>query len=284
MPTNTLSNLNPNSPNFIKDVEARLIELEEEYSIETYPSEHRNHLGASAITDDCWRKLWYTFRWVKLGQAEGRMRRLWQRGKDEEKKFEAFLFWAGFYKREIVTPFSKINGHYGGTPDDRWIIKWANDVKIIAEYKTFGSKYFAKLKEDKVRKSNPKYFGQMCAYGKEYEVKYALFYAVNKDTDEWYREFIELDWNFAQELENKARDIIHATIPPDKINQNPAFWICKSCTFQGICHFGEKIEKNCRSCTFATQIENSKWKCNKWDAVIPKDAIKDGCQAWKGIV
>lgn len=277
-------NLDPNSPTFIQDVEVRLIELEEEYSIEAYPSEHRSHLGASVIGDDCRRKLWYQFRWVKLQQAKGQMRRLWQRGKDEEKKFEAFLFWAGFYKREIIEPFNKINGHYGGTPDDRWIIKWANDLKILAEYKTFGSKYFNKLKEEGVIKSNYKYYCQMCSYGKEYQLEYALFYAVNKDNDEFYRKLIKLDWNLATELENKARDIITSQIPPAKINENPAFYICKMCTFQQLCHFDEKIEKNCRSCINAIPVENAKWKCNKWDKEIPKQAIKDGCGEWKGIV
>lgn len=275
--------ISPNDPDFAAQVEARLIQYEEEYSLEKYPSEHRSHLGASAIGEECWRKLWYQFRWIKLGQAPGRMRRLWQRGKDEEAKFEAFLFWAGFHKREIQQPFSKVNGHYGGTPDDCWIIKWANDIKILGEYKTFGSKYFEILKKEKLIKSNPKYYAQLSTYAKEYNVKYVLFYAVNKDNDELYCELVQADYQLAIQLEKKASDIIYSENPPLKINENPAYFKCKMCDFNSICHYNEKIEKNCRSCTHSKPVENSRWFCKKWNNVIPKDFIKTGCDSYEPI-
>src|SRR4051812_24091994 len=97
--------LDPNDPDFYAKAEARLHQYAEEYSREQFPAEHRSHLGASSIGEECWRKLWYTFHWVKLQQAEGRMRRLWNRGHREEEIFEGFLFWAGFRKREIHEPF-----------------------------------------------------------------------------------------------------------------------------------------------------------------------------------
>lgn len=281
--------LDPNSSTFAADVEARLVVLEEEYSIETYPASHRSHLGASAIGEECWRKLWYQFRWMKLGQAEGRMRRLWNRGNREEAQFEAFLLWAGFSVRTINEAtgkqylFSKINGHYGGSTDGKLLIRWANDYPVIAEYKTFAAKYFTKLKEEKLKKSNPKYYAQLCTYGREFEVKHALFYAVNKDNDEWYRELVALDWNYALELEKKATDIIYAKLPPARISEQAAFWQCKFCTFQGICHHGETPERNCRSCVNAVPGPNAGWICAHYGP-IPKAEIPKGCQNWKGIV
>lgn len=275
---------------FAQQVEQRLYQYAEEYSIEKYPSEHRNHLGASAIGDECWSKLWYQFRWIKLANPEGMMRRLWNRGHREEEVFEAFLMWAGFTVKSVdpVTnkqyTFSKVNGHYGGSTDGTMQIRWAQNFPIVADYKTFASKYFTKLKEEKLIKSNPKYFAQLSSYGKEFNCTHGLLFGLNKDTDEWYFELVKLDFNFAQELENKARDIIYATIPPDKINNNPAYWICKGCTFQDICHYNQPIEKNCRSCQFATPDIDAKWKCNKWNAIIPKEALKDGCPQWQGIV
>lgn len=286
-----LSDLNPSDPNFAQQVEARLIQYEDEYSIEKYPSRFNSRIGASSIADDCWRKLWYKFRWVKLEQAEARTRRLWNRGHREEEIFESFLLWAGIKLRSINPKtgqqysFSKINDHYSGRTDGVGLIGWANDYPIIVEFKTFADKYFNELKKKKLKISNPKYFGQMCSYGREFEVKHALFGAVNKDNDEWYWEFVALDFNYATELENKARDIIYAIIPPDKINQNPAFYKCKMCHFSGICHEGEPIEKNCRSCINSIPAQNAQWHCNEWGKDIPnKDAIMKGCPQWQRIV
>lgn len=283
-------NLDPNDPNFASQVEARLKQYEEEYSIETYPAEHRAHLGASSIGDECWRKLWFAFRWVKLGQAEGRMRRLWNRGHREENVFEKFLMWAGFTVQSINPAtdkqyvFSKIHGHYGGSTDGLLLIRWANNFRIIAEYKTFASKYFEELKQLKVKAAQPKYYAQMCSYGREFNVTHALFYAVNKDNDEWYREFVTLDHNYAIELEKKAEEIIISKIPPQRISEKAAYWKCKSCTFQGICHYGEKVEVNCRSCANAMPGLNGNWTCSLYNDIIPKDFIAKACPQHKGIV
>src|SRR5258706_6836432 len=100
-----------------------LHKLTEEYSIETYPTEHRAHLGVSIIGEKCSRKLWYSFRWCKLEQFSGRMRRLFNRGHKEEEKFKELLSWMGFFVREIDPTtnkqykFSALGGHYGGSGD-----------------------------------------------------------------------------------------------------------------------------------------------------------------------
>jgi len=257
--------LDPSSPDFEAQVEARLHVYAEEYSIESFPAEHRNHLGASAIGEECHRKLWYQFRWVKLAQAEGRMRRLWNRGHREEEIFEGFLLWAGFNVRSIDPKtdkqyrFSKVDGHYGGSTDGTMQIRWANNFPIVADYKTFASKYFEKLKKEKLKISNPKYFAQLCSYGAEFGATHGLLFGVNKDNDEWYFELVKLDPNYARELENKARDIIYSKLPPVKINDNAAFWLCKFCTFQGICHYGEQAERNCRSCCNSVPTNEGQW-------------------------
>lgn len=281
--------ISPNHPNFPQLIEERLKQYEEEYSIETFPAEHRHHLGASSIGEECWRKLWYQFRWVKLHQAEGRMRRLWNRGHREEEVFERFLMWAGFSSRSINPEtdeqyyFSKVDGHFGGSIDGILLIRWAENFRIIAEYKTFANKYFIELKEKKVKLAQPKYFAQMCSYGAAFKVEYALFYAVNKDTDEWHREFVKLDWQYADQLERKAEHIIYSSTPPDRISNQASYWKCKMCIFNGICHFNEPVEKNCRSCVFASPGEKAEWNCEKYGQ-IPRDFLKVGCGEWKGIV
>lgn len=272
------------------EIQSRLYEYAAEYSKERWPSEHRDHLGVSIVGKDCSRDIWYGFRWVKLIQHDPRIRRLFQRGHREEAQFQAFLLWAGFSFRRINPETDKqfkiegVNGHYGGSTDDLCLIRWCDDLPVVVEYKTHGDKSFIELKEKKLKLAKPQHWKQMCGYGGGFKIKYGLYCAVNKNTDEWYFEFVELDWNIAIELEKKASDIIYSQTPPQRINENPSYYVCKYCDFKGICHDGEKVEKNCRSCEFASPVDDGKWKCAKFNDVIPKEFLVQGCGEWKGIV
>lgn len=271
------------------EIQSRLYQYASEYSIETYPAEHRHHLGISIIGDECNRKIWYGFRWIKLIQHDPRMRRLFNRGHREEKQFERFLMWAGFRIRGINPETDKqyrisaVDGHYGGSTDAIALISWADDLPVICEFKTHNTKSFTLLKEKKVKEAKPQHYDQMCGYGKDFKLKHGIYCAVNKDNDEWYFEFVELDWTRAIELEKKATDIIYAKSPPPKINESPVYWKCKYCEFKGPCHDGEAIEKNCRSCVNASPVENGNWKCEKY-GVIPRDFLKSGCSEWKSLI
>lgn len=265
------------------EIVSTLYKYAEEYSIEKWPSEHRNHLGISIIGESCSRKIWYSFRWVKLIQHDPRMRRLFQRGHKEEPHFEEFLLWAGI-KIQTIDPrtskqykLSGVGGHYGGSTDGIGIISWSNNLPIIVEFKTHNKRLFTILKDKKVKIAQPKHFAQMSGYGKGFEVKYGLYCAVNKDDDEWYFEFVELDWNYAHQLEMKASDIINSKLPPARISDTPSYSDCVYCDYSAICHQGEKVEINCRSCKMAEAIENGEWKCNRFGQTIPKDWIAKGC-------
>jgi len=87
----------------------------------------------------------------------------------------------------------------------------------------------------------------------------------------------KLDWNYAIQLENKARDIIYATQLPPRISENPAFYKCKWCDKQDICHHGEVVETNCRSCKYAVPAPEGKWGCKHFNMLIPEDFIAKGC-------
>lgn len=301
MPTDFKPQINPDgtfSAETIRAINDRIYELADEYSITEFPAEHRKHLGVSTIGHKCSRHLFYAFRWCKLNQAEPRMRRLWQRGHDEEERFKTILQWMGFFVREIdpLTDrqynFSKINGHYGGSSDSLALLPWFRDDKsprILVEYKTHNNKSFTKLKGVKqpdgsykggegLIKSKPLHHVQMCCYGREFNTRYALYCAVNKDNDDLYFEFLELDWSIAIVAENKASDIINTRIPPPKISENPATFDCQYCDHQEICHYGVVVDTNCRSCKFAIPTENKTWTCTRYNIVIPNEHIATGCK------
>ncbi len=269
-----------------KAITDELYSMLDDYSREQSPAKHREHLGASIIGDKCSRKLWYAFRWVKLEQHEPRMRRLFKRGHYEEEKFAKLLSWMGFHVRSIDPEtkkqyaFSSVSGHYGGSGDTVALLPWFQndeDFRILVEYKTHNAKSFAKLKKDGLRKAKEQHFIQMSCYGLAFKTRYGLYLAINKDNDDIYFEFIELDWNLARLMEKKAADIITSQIAPPKISDNPAWSDCKYCQFQDICHHGECVEVNCRSCVSAIPVDDGQWHCKLYGQNIPKDFVVKGC-------
>lgn len=69
-----------------------------------YESGHRNHLGASELGEECWRKLWYGFHWVKKEPFSGRMLRLFNVGHSAEPRFISYLRGIGFEVKEFSNP------------------------------------------------------------------------------------------------------------------------------------------------------------------------------------
>ena len=113
----------------------------------------------------------------------------------------------------------------------------------------------------------------MCQYGYKYKIKYGIYLIENKNDSDITVQVVELDWELGHHLENKAFDIIEAKSPPHKISQQPSYYECKYCNFQDICHFGEAVEENCRSCKNSSPVERGEWFCSKYSTIIPKDQI-----------
>lgn len=255
-----------------------------------YEQGHRNHLGASELGEECWRKLWYGFRWVKREQFDGRMMRLFNVGHSAEPRFVSYLKGIGFEVKEFDEDGKQFRitgamGHYGGSLDGmckapaKYEIN--GDVIISLSFKTnnTGSGY-VKVAEDHLSKSKPKHWAQECQYGYKTGIKYCIYMIENKNDSDITIKVIELDWNLGKQLEKKAEDVIFSKEPPPRISENPAFYACKFCHVADICHNGAKPERNCRSCRYATPVENAEWHCSFHNANPPEDFIKLGCNNW----
>jgi hypothetical protein len=254
------------------------------WCIKEFTDEHRNHLGASLIGKECAREVWYDFRWVHKEVFEARMLRLFNRGKMEEELFVKWLRAVGCQVWEVDPNTGEqfriwgVSKHYGGSADSVGILPYLPDLPILMEFKTHNSKSYLNLANKGLIIAKPQHYSQMCSYGKHYNFKYGLYVAVNKNDDDLYYELVELDWKRAHDLINKAQDIITSQIPPPRISNNPAYFTCKWCSKAAICHANAPVEINCRSCKCCVPIEDAKWKCTRYDAVIPEDHIKKGCQ------
>lgn len=250
-----------------------------EYCKSKYYTDHREHLGASILGKPCSRKLFYTFRWCKKEQIEGRIQRLFQVGHNAEPRFIEYLKGIGFevWARDEAGEQFRIkgcNGHYGGSIDAIASHKADSTKRFICEFKTNGTgATFTDVDTKGIQKAKPEHWSQMCQYGYQMKIKYGLYLIENKNDSDIIVKIEELDWNLGFQLERKAQDIISSKIPPPKISEQPSYYECKYCTFQDICHHGEVVEENCRSCKFSSPIENAKWKCERFNAIIPKENI-----------
>jgi hypothetical protein len=67
-------------------------------------------------------------------------------------------------------------------------------------------------------------------------------------------------------------------IPPP-ISTDPSWYQCKFCDAHEFCHSTKTTKHvNCRTCAHSTATKASEWHCAKWDAVIPVDAQRTGCE------
>jgi hypothetical protein len=255
-----------------------------------YEQGHRNHLGASEVGEECWRKLWYGFRWVKAERFDGRMMRLFNVGHAAEPRFVTYLKGIGFDVKEFDENGKQFRisgswGHYGGSLDGKCKAperyQLSEDVILSLSFKTnnTGSGY-EKVSREILQKSKPKHWAQECQYGYKTGIRYCIYIIENKNDSDITIKVIELDWNYGAQLEKKAETIIFSKEAPPRISDNPSTFNCKFCHLTDICHNGAQPEKNCRSCRHAIPTEDATWTCNLHTGIIPEDFIKKGCDQW----
>lgn len=275
------------SHNDLIDLKSNIEEALETWSIATYKSEPRTHLGISEIGEDCKRKLFYKFRWMANENYDGRMLRLFARGHREEEKYINYLegINAKVYRFDNDGKqfrVSGVMGHYGGSCDGIVKLPWYPEIPLLLEFKTHNTKSFTHYVDKGLVISKPKHFEQMNGYGEKLKIQYGLYFPENKNDDDIQVTPIKLDWNRGIQLEKKAEEIILTNEPPPKISDSPAFWACKQCFAIDICHNEAIPNKNCRSCKNSSATENASWTCSKY-GIIPVGYIKDGCPEWMPI-
>lgn len=189
-----------------------------------------------------------------------------------------------------------VDGHFGGSLDGiaraKFDIFDPNNSRTIpagedflTEFKTHNVKSFVKLTTDFVKEAKYEHWCQMQIYMHERGLKWALYLAVNKNDDDLHFEVVEYIGPQAAALLEKARTIIHSRTVPNRLpGARHASWHeCKFCSFKDICHYGAATEKNCRTCISSVPVEDGKWRCTRWDAIIPSDAMLVGCDNYKMI-
>jgi hypothetical protein len=249
---------------------------------------YRRHLGASLIGRDCAFSLWLGFRWAKVSRFKERILRLFNRGHLEEAHFLAMLesakipIWyetpeGGQFK------FSDIQGHFGSSLDGVVKIPELLGKPAYAEFKTHNDKSFNKLVKEGVRDSKFEHFVQMQICMNAHNLKYGVYFAVNKNDDTLHIEIIEVDKVTVKNYLTRAKGVIYAKDGLPRISNKSSWWQCKFCDHLDICHNKAKPEINCRTCVYAEAV-NGGWHCtnsgfskSSGHTLLDKDFMKRGC-------
>ncbi len=248
----------------------------------------RPHLGASQIGKSCDRALWYGFRWVHTVPHSGRMLRLFNRGHEEEARFERWLTLAGITVFTIDErtgqqfQFADMDtgGHFGGSMDGMADgIPEAPKTRHVLEFKTHSNKSFNALVKNGVHKAKPEHDAQMQVYMHRAGLTRALYLAVNKNDDHLYAERVAYDAGSAQQLLARAKRIVTAQEPPAKLSETPDWYECTYCDYRTLCHGSALPDVHCRTCLHSTpELDgNARWSCAKWQADIPVEGQREGC-------
>ena len=183
--------------------------------------------------------------------------------------------------------FTDHDGHFSGSCDGK-IRDAAGTLGLpegwgLQEHKTHNEKSFNLLTKKGLLSSKPTRYVQMQLYMHYLGLKWGLYLAVNKNDDRMYAEVIYYREEIALPYVATAWKLIEAKQPPKRMTEDPSWFECKFCAFREICHYGEAPQKNCRSCVFSSPAADGEWHCGKFDAILPKDFMPKGCDAWEAI-
>lgn len=247
----------------------------------------RTYLGASIIGKECARALWYDFRWASKEKFDGRMYRLFQSGHLAEPRLVADLRAIGVEVHDVDPAtgkqfgFADHGGHMRGHMDAcaRMVPDGGRKWHVL-EFKTASEKAFRELRIKGVAVAKPQHYAQMQWYMGQSGMERALYMAVNKNTDEIWAERIHFDRVYFERLQAKAEWIIFSQEPPERIKDDPKYYLCAWCPHNAVCH-GHKVPAlSCRTCVHATPERqgDGRWSCAKKLADIPVQVQRTGCQ------
>lgn len=244
----------------------------------------RPHMGCSQIGHPCDRKLWLSFRWAVIEEFDGRVLRLFRRGRNEEATVIADLEAIGAKVESTGDRQCRVDfgSHVSGSVDGVVTgLPTAKKRKAILEIKTHSAKSFASVQAKGVKESHPTHWVQMQVYMLGMKLERALYFAVNKDNDAIHTEWIHLDKKGAEAAIERAKRIALSERIPEPISADADWYQCKMCSYRDFCHESKLTkEVNCRTCAHSTPKADSTWRCERYEADgIPVEFQRVGCES-----
>jgi hypothetical protein len=259
----------------------KLVPIEEE-------EEDRKYLGMSQIGEECYRKLFYSFRKAEKRDIQASGIKAIEDGFLQEDVManrlrmlpNIELFTMDPQNPEEQIGFSLLLGHFNGHCDGmiKGIIE-APQTWHTWEHKSVNQTKFNKLIKLRNEKGEKQalqlwdiiYFAQAQSY-MHVSTTQRHFSTV---TSPGGREYISIrtDYNrkIAEDIIVKAKAIIFNKYDlPSRISDKREYFKCKWCEFQEICHDGKFPDVNCKTCQYIEPVKNGENQC-----FYKEDIVKD---------
>lgn len=234
----------------------------------------RTYLGGSEIGEECERALWYSYRHAVDIKIPGRILKLFETGHLEELRTIKDLRDTGFTVLDInpdtkdqfeVSAFDgRLKGHFDGAIDG---VPGISSEWHLLEIKTSNEKGIKALRKHGVKKSKPKYYGQMQLYMGLGKLKRALFVAKNKNDEKYYFERVKFDPKYFKLLMEKAERVLESNLLPVRISKKEDSFGCRFCDYKKLCWGHEFPAVNCRTC-ITTKVGDSCKLCEDYNSHI----------------
>ena len=203
------------------------------------PEIKRNYLGCSSIGRPCEREIYYDFIGAPRAPRSGSLELIFELGKQIEVMILDLLEESAIivyrpnqdnnYLRCLSDELPMFQGHADAiivVGNERWVL----------EIKSANAASFAKLKKEGFMRWRSQYYDQVQCYIGMLGLGNAVILVLNKDNSELYEESIKFDKTHYELLCERARRIISAKVPPERISYSPMFYLCKQCSFSKVCH------------------------------------------------
>ena len=205
-------------------------------SIVENKDEIRDYLGASSIGHPCERSIWYRYNNHEAEPRSHKQLRTFAIGKKLEGVVLDCLEQAGL---KIARTWYDLKDselpEFQGHVDAVWTEE-NGAAKAIIEVKTARDSSFNVFAKRGLKYWYPIYFAQIQSYMGMSGIHEGYVIALNKDTSEIHDERVLFDALYYEELKRKAARIMESDEVPDKINGSPMYFVCRGCSFKGICH------------------------------------------------
>lgn len=255
----------------------------------------RPYLGMSSLGNPCQRQLWYGFRWAMRVVFDAHTLKLFADGHRDEDVTANLL--RGIKGITLITVdietgrqigYEDFGGHLRGhadgiingiinapKADHIWEHKCsAKQRELVKAINSLGEK-------NALKKWNYTYYAQHILYMHYEGINRGYLTCSNPGGRGHVGLRTNSDPQEVKKLQEKAKRIIFSDQAPDKISEDPSYYICKWCDFSEICHGTEKAaDRNCRTCMYVTPTDHGTWRCDhrkeqSWD--ISYETQEVGC-------
>lgn len=250
-------------------------------------------IGMGSLGNPCSRALFFKFRRAKNVEFNAKTIKMFIDGHHGEDVQAERLRAVDGVVLETINPltgkqyeFTEFNGHVRGFCDGIITGLRQNPEEFyVWEHKQTAQKKFdallkliEKFPEHEVLQNwDENYYAQSQLYMKYSGIKQHYLTVASAGGRDTISVITLYDEDYANQLIKKAERIIFTNDAPERINNSPAFYLCKWCDYHDICHSKEIPAMNCRTCLHSTPEVGGNWSCTKHDIDIGENFEHVGC-------